>query len=153
MDSSQNVTPLVSLVQRYAELRTQREKLESAAKDIKAVEDEAKARLISEMDVQKIPSAKFAGIGRVVLRQKKQYEIADIELFTRAMLQQIVDNAEHGRRLSDGLMLQKRPAKTVIDELAEVGSWTDEKAFSDRGLSMSETLDITFTKEKVTGNE
>lgn len=152
MESSQSSTQLISLVQRYAEIRAQREKLEAAAKELKAAEDEAKARLISEMDVQKIPSAKFAGIGRVVLRQKKQFEITDIELFTRAMLARIVDNAEHGRPLSDGLMLQRRPAKTVIEELADVGNWDNDKAYAERGLAVNESMDITFTKDKVTGN-
>lgn len=152
MDSSQNVTPLVSLVERYAELRAQREKLEAEAKEIKAAEDEAKARLISEMDVQKIPSAKFDGIGRVVLRQTRRYEISDIELFARAMLKQMVDNAHNGRRLSDGLMLQKRPAKTIIDELASNESWADS-AYGERGLAVAENMDITFTKIKGAGNE
>lgn len=153
MDSLQSATPLVSLVKRYAELREQREKLEAAAKDIKAAEDEAKARLISEMDVQKMPSAKFEGIGRVVLRQNRRYEIADIELFARAMLQQMVDNAQNGRRLSDGLMLQKRPAKTIIDELAANGSWDADTAFAQRGLAVAENMDITFTRIKGAGDE
>lgn len=153
MDSLQSTIPLVSLVERFAELRAQREKLEAAAKEIKAAEDEAKARLISEMDVQKIPSAKFDGIGRVVLRQNKRYEIADIDLFARAMLQRMVDNAQSGRRLSDGLMLQKRPAKTIIDELAANESWDDETAFTKRGLSVAENMDITFTRIKGAGND
>lgn len=153
MDSLQNTTPLVSLVKRFAELRAQREKLEAAAKEIKAAEDEAKARLISEMDIQKIPSARFEGIGRVVLRPTKRYEIQDIELFARAMLQQMVDNAQNGRRLSDGLMLQKRPAKTIIDELALNGNWDAETAFAERGLAVSENMDITFTKIKGAGND
>ena len=153
METSQSSVSLVSLVQRYAELRAQREKLEAAAKEIKAAEDAAKARLISEMDVQKIPSARFDGIGRVVLRPTKRYEISDIELFARAMLQQMVDNAQNGRRLSDGLMLQKRPAKTIIDELAANGSWDAETAFAERGLAVAENLDITFTRDKGAGNE
>lgn len=153
MVNLQSTTLMVSLVERYAELRAQREKLEAAAKEIKAAEDEAKTRLISEMDVQKIPSAKFEGIGRVVLRQNKRYEISDIELFAKAMLQRMVDNAQNGRRLSDGLMLQKRPAKTIIDELAANESWDAETAFAQRGLAVSENLDITFTKIKGVGNE
>ena len=152
MGSLQSSVPLVSLVERYAELRAQREKLEAAAKEIRAAEDEAKARLISEMDVQKIPSAKFDGIGRGVLRQNKRYEIADIELFARAMLQRMVDNAKSGKGLSDGLMLQRRPAKTVIEELSEAYSWTD-KELAAQGLSSVENMDITFTRIKGTGNE
>lgn len=105
------------------------------------------------MDVQKIPSAKFEGIGRVVLRQNRRYEIQDIELFARAMLQQMVDNANNGRRLSDGLMLQKRPAKTIIDELAANESWDVDTAFAQRGLSVAENMDITFTRIKGAGDE
>lgn len=154
MDSLKSPTTMVSLVQRYAELRAKREQLEAAAKELKKAEDEAKARVISEMSVQKIPSAKFEGIGRVVLRATKRYEITDIELFARAMLQQMVDNAHAGRKLSDGLMLQRRPAKTVLDELSSDGDWSAE-TLAAKGLVLNEDMDITFTraKEKETGNE
>lgn len=153
MGNLQSAPTLVSLVQRYAELRAQREKLETAAKELKAAEDEAKARLISEMDVQKIPSAKFDGLGRVVLRPTRRYEITDLEAFARAMLKQMVENGQHGRPLSDGLMLQKRPAKTVIEELAATENWSGDTAYTERGLAVVENLDITFTKAKGVGNE
>lgn len=144
----QNTPTLATLVKSYAEIRAQREKLEAQAKELREKEDEAKARLISEMDVQKIPSARFDGIGRVVLRQTRRYEISDIELFARAMLKQFVDNAKNGRRLSDGLMLQKRPAKLTIEEMAVNESWDADTAFAERGLAVTDSLDLTFTKDK-----
>lgn len=153
MATTSGTPSLASLAQKYADLRAEREKLEAMAKKIREQEDEAKARLISEMDVQKIPSIKFDGIGRVVLRANKRYEIQDTELFVRAMLQRIVDNGQHGRPLSDGLMLQKRPAKTVIEELAGVEHWDMEKVLPGMGLTVSENMDITFTRDKVVGNE
>lgn len=153
MGNLQSALPLVSLVQRYAELRAKREQLEAAAKELKAAEDEAKSRLISEMDVQKLPSAKFEGIGRVVLRPTRRYEITDIETFARAMLKQMVDNGQHGRPLSDGLMLQKRPAKTVIEELAATENWSGDTAYTERGLAVVENLDITFRREKGADDE
>lgn len=148
MATLSNTPTLASMVKSYAEIRAQREKLEAAAKALKEKEDEAKARLISEMDVQKIPSARFDGVGRVVLRQVRRYEISDIELFARAMLKQMVDNAKNGRRLSDGLMLQKRPAKLTIEELAAMESWDADTAYAERGLTVADSMDLTFTKEK-----
>lgn len=152
METSQQ-TNLVTLAQRYAEIRAKREQLDAAVRELKAAEDEAKARLISEMDVQKIPSARFDGIGRVVLRQTTRFEISDIDLFARAMLQQMVDNAKNGRRLSDGLMLQRRPAKTVIEELASDGGWNNAEEYARRGLAVTENMDITFTRSKEMSNE
>lgn len=150
MEASLNVDSpqvLATLAQHYADLRAAREALDAQAKEARALEDEAKARLILAMDSQQIPSAKFKGIGRIVLKQQRRYEIQDFELFTRAVLQRIVDNAQAGRKLSDGFMLQKRPAKTIIDELAENENWSAD-AYATRGLAIAENLDLTFTREK-----
>ena len=152
MDSSQGTT-LMGLARTYSELRGQREALEEQVKAMREKEDQAKARLISEMDVQQIPSIKFNGIGRFVLRNNKRYEIQNVDLFVRAMLQRMVDNGQHGRKLSDGLMLQKRPAKTVIEELALAEDWNMDEALPRMGLTVSDNMDITFTRDKVVGNE
>ncbi|MBD5585287.1 MAG: hypothetical protein HDQ88_09415 [Clostridia bacterium] len=103
--------------------------------------------MISEMASQQMPSVKFEKIGRFVLKPNVRYDIADIDLFARAMLAQMVDNGKHGRPLSDGLMVQKRTAKTVIEEMADVFQW-GEKDFQARGLTPVEKMDMTFTREK-----
>lgn len=125
-----------------------REKLEAQAKLLKEKENEAKALLVQEMAAQQMPSVKFDGLGRFVVKPVTAYEISDLELFTRAMLERIVDNSQHGRPLSDGLMLQKRPAKGVIEELVEAG-YMQESDFASKGIEQSARMDLTFTRAKV----
>lgn len=138
---------LVDLARQYAEARTAREALDKEAKEAKEKEESLKESLISEMAAQQIPSVKFEKIGRFVLKPNVRYDIVDMDLFARAMLAQMVDNGKHGRPLSDGLMMQKRTAKTVIEEMADAFQW-GEKDFAARGLTPVEKMDMTFTREK-----
>lgn len=131
----------------YAKLRELREALEAQAKLVKEKEEETKIALITEMNAQRMSSVKFDGLGRFVVKAVVSYTISDIELFSRAMLARMVDNGKHGRPLSDGLMVQKRPAKGVIEELVEAG-YLDSGALGASGLEQSERLDLTFTKQK-----
>lgn len=124
-----------------------REKLEAQAKLLKEKEEELKGQLINEMGAQQMPSVKFDGLGRFVVKSVSSYAITDIDLFTRAMLARMVDNGSHGRPLSDGLMLQKRPAKGVIEELVEAG-YLRADTLAEQGLEQSERLDLTFTRQK-----
>lgn len=139
---------LQQVAQQYAQLREMREKLEAQAKLLKEKEDELKARLINEMSAQQMPSARFEGLGRFVVKAVTSYNITDIDQFARAMLARMVDNGKNGRPLSDGLMLQKRPAKGVIEELVEAG-YLDVGKLAENGLEASERLDLTFTRQKV----
>lgn len=125
-----------------------REKLEAQAKLLKEKEDELKASLINEMSAQGMPSVKFDGLGRFVVKQVASYAISDIDKFSMAMLARMVDNANHGRPLFDGLMLQKRPAKGVIEELMEAG-YMKQDDLAGMGLEQTERMDLTFTRQKV----
>lgn len=125
-----------------------REKLEEQASLLKERENQLKSELINEMEAQQMPSVKFDGLGRFVVKSVASYNITDINLFARAMLARMVDNGQHGRPLSDGLMLQKRPAKGTIEELMEAGYLTTDK-LADSGLEQTERLDMTFTRQKV----
>lgn len=136
-----------SYAETYAQLRAQREALDAQVKELKAREEEAKQRLIAEMDIQQMPSVRFEGLGRFVIKANTTYTIADTNLFCRAMLQRMVDNGNAGRPLIDGLMLQKRPAKAVIEELLETG-YMQETDLADKGLAKSDRLDLTFTRAK-----
>lgn len=138
---------LADLANAFADARAQREKIEALAKEAKAKEEQLKESLISEMAAQQIPSVKFDKVGRFVLKPSVRYDIADINLVARAMLAQMVDNGKNGRPLSDGLILQKRTAKTVIEEMADALSW-GEKDFAERGLTPVEKMDMTFTRIK-----
>lgn len=135
------------LAESYAKVRAEREAADAVAKDLRAQEDDLKAQLINEMSLQQMPSVKFNGLGRFVIKQSSQYTIDDIDLFARAMLQRMVDNGKAGRPFSDGLMLQKRPAKTVIEELMETG-YMAAADLPKMGITQSEKLDMTFTRSK-----
>lgn len=136
------------IADQYAQVREMREKLDAQAKLLRDKEDELKNQLINEMGAQQMPSVKFDGLGRFVVKSVATYTISDIDLFARAMLSRMVDNGKHGRPLADGLMLQKRPAKGVIEELIEAGYLqTSELAAS--GLEQTDRLDLTFTRQKV----
>lgn len=94
-----------------------------------------------------MPSVRFDGLGRFVIKTNTQYSISDDNLFARALLQRMVDNGKAGRPFSDGLMLQRRPAKTVIEELLETG-YMSEADLAGMGLVKSSKFDMTFTKAK-----
>lgn len=136
---------IFNLARDYAKVRETREKLDKLAAEAKKKEDMMKSLLVSEMSAQQMPSVKFDGIGRFVLRNSRRYDINDIELVCRAMLARMVDNSKNGRQLSDGLLLQKRTAKNVLDELVETNSWQDSD-LSNMGLTVAEKCDLTFTK-------
>lgn len=136
------------IAEQYAKIREMREKLEAQAKLLKEKEEELKGQLITSMEAQQMPSVKFDGLGRFVVKSVASYAITDIDTFARAMLARMVDNGKHGRPLSDGLMLQKRPAKGVIEELIEAGYLAPD-ALGASGLEQSERLDLTFTRQKV----
>lgn len=152
MTSSQTMTqtqtdPVGQLASLYAELRAKREAMEAEAKKIAEVEAQVKARLVTEMGARQMTNARFAGVGAFRLRDAVRYEITDIELMARAMLQRMVDNGKNGRPLSDGLMLQKRTAKTVIEELITSGDILVAD-LADMGLMQNTQKDLTFTREK-----
>lgn len=145
MTNSQSGNTVRQAAERYAQLREQREILDAQVKELREQEEEAKATLITEMSAAQMPSARFDGLGRFVIKQSVRYDITDIDVFVRAMLQRMVDNGKAGRPLSDGLMLQKRPSKTIIEELMESGYIKELAPF---GLAQEEKLDLTFTKQK-----
>lgn len=135
------------IAEQYAKMRELREKLEAQAKLLKEKEEELKGELITSMEAQQMPSVKFDGLGRFVVKSVSSYSISDIDLFARAMLARMVDNGKNGRPFSDGLMLQKRPAKGAIEELIEAG-YLDAATLGQQGLEQSERLDLTFTRQK-----
>lgn len=137
-----------AVAEQYAQVRQSREAMDRQLQQLKEKEDALKAALIQEMQSQGMPSVKLAGLGKFNIRKASNFEIKDIELFCRAIMARMVDNANHGRPWSDGLMLQKRPAKAVIEELMEIG-YMDDAGLAGNGLGRLERFDLTFTKEKV----
>lgn len=135
------------LAELYAKAREAREAADKQARELREKEDALKAQLINEMSLQQMPSVRLDGLGRFVIKQNSQYTIENIDLFARAMLQRMVDNSKAGRPFSDGLMLQKRPAKTVIEELIEAG-YMGKDDLPQMGLGQVDKMDLTFTRSK-----
>lgn len=138
---------VLELAKAYAEARAKREALDKEAKEARAIEDELKAQLISEMSAGQMPSVKFDGLGRFVIKPVVRYDIADIDRLMETQMRLMIDNLENDRPISDGLLLQKRTAKGVIDELKENYSWT-EQDLATRGLAETANFDLTFTRQK-----
>lgn len=136
-----------SAAEAYAQIRAEREALAAQLKDLQEKEEAAKQTLITLMDAEQMPSVKFDGLGRFVIKQGTRYEITDINLLARSMLARMVDNAKHGRPFADGLVLQKRPSKTVIEELIESDA-IDKNNLAGMGLAQVDKLDLTFTKQR-----
>lgn len=147
MEVSQNSVSVRTVAAEYVQLRSQREALEAQAKELKAREDEAKQTLIAAMSADNMPSVRFEGLGRFVIKQNHRYDIQDIERVCYAMLERMVKNAQEKRPLSDGLLLQKRTAKAVLDEIIETES-VDEAALANMGLAEVTTADLTFSRQK-----
>lgn len=141
------MSKVLELAQRYAEVRRQREELDKLVKEAKLREDEVKALLISEMSAEQMPSVKFDGLGRFVIKPAIRYDIADIDRLMETQMRLMIDNLEAGRPISDGLLLQRRTAKGVIEELKENNSWTAEDLAS-KGLVVTENFDLSFTRQK-----
>ena len=145
--SAPSASGIRQVAERYSEVRAAREALEAQAKELKAQEDELKSQLIVELNTQGMPSVRLEGLGRFVVKMNTRYDIKDIDLVARQMMQRMVDNAKAGRPWADGLLLQKRTAKGVIDELIESGELDDEQLAS-VGLAKTEIADLTFTRQK-----
>lgn len=147
MEPSVTSSAVRSCAERYAQIRAEREAVASKLKELQEQEEEAKQTLITEMSSQQMPSVKFDGLGRFVIHQSVRYDISDINLVARAMLQRMVDNGKSGRPLADGLILQKRTSKTVIEELLEADVIKSDD-LAGMGLAQAERMDLRFTREK-----
>lgn len=144
---NQNTNSLRTVAEEYAKIRLEREALDAKVKELKEKEDEAKAALVTEMNASGMPSVRLDSLGRFVIKTSIRYDITDIDLLVRAMLRRMVDNGQAGRPLSDGLLLQKRPAKGIIEELIEADYFKRDN-LQGLGLVQVENLDLTFTKQK-----
>lgn len=147
MEPSANGSAVRSCAERYAQIRVERETIAAKLKELQEQEEEAKQTLITEMSSQQMPSVKFDGLGRFVIKPAVRYDIFDINLVAYAMLQRMVDNGKNGRPLADGLILQKRASKTVIEELFEADVIKQDD-LAGMGLAQAERMDLTFTRQK-----
>ena len=136
---------LQTLAQKYIEVRQKRMELEHKADDIKNGEEaELKRQILLEMQTAGIKSANVEGVGRVVSKDTKYYEVQDLEAFSRAMFQHMLDAAKQGRPFSDGLLLQKRVHRENSENLLE----NSEMKLESFGIAQLVRTDLSVTKTK-----
>lgn len=141
------MTSLTELVGAFIEVRGQRLELEKEADDLKKnTEEPLKAQILQLMSAQGLKSANVEGLGRVVAKETKHYEIMDIEALAFQMLKVMVEAAQEGRPVSDGLLLQRRVHRENLDTMLDgMGEITDEK-IAGFGVRKAVKVELAFTK-------
>ena len=133
------------LAQKYIQVRQQRMELEHQADDIKNGEEaELKRQILLEMQTSGIKSANVEGVGRVVSKDTKYYEVQDMEKFARAMFQSMLDAAKQRRPFSDGILLQKRVHRENLETVLE----NSGTKLEDYGIAQLVRTDLSVTKTK-----
>lgn len=134
-----------TLAQKYIEVRQRRMELEHQADDIKNGEEaDIKRQLILEMQSIGLKSANVEGIGRLVLKDTKFYEVQDLEKLCKAMFLSMHNAAKEGRPFSDGMLLQKRIHRENMDIILE-NSGLPLDAY---GVAQLTRTDLSLTKTK-----
>lgn len=139
---------LPQLADELSSVRKERLALERKAEELKKREDELQHRIIFEMTANGMKSANFENVGRLVIKDAVRYEVADIEVLARSMLERMVKNHQEGRPLSDGLLLQQRVAKRNVEELTELSGCDPEKYAEQLGMRRVVMDSLTFTVAK-----
>lgn len=142
MPSNTSSTHLASLASSLDALERGIDGLKRQLKDMEARALELRQEILVAMNGENMKSVNLAGVGRLVVKSRKLYQIQDIELLTRQMLSQIVAAGKAGRPLSDGLLLQKRLHNENFETYL---GGADPAAY---GVALTEKLDVAFTPEK-----
>ena len=132
-------------------IRAEKKALQDKLDDIVAQEKELERSILLELTAAGSSSMKLDGVGRLVVKEKVRYEIADKEALAYAVLRGMVENAEQGFALSDGLLLQQRVAARNFEERAERAGFEGEALanyITSCGLRRVAEPSLTFTKEK-----
>lgn len=136
---------LNELVGAYVEARNQRLELEKEAEGIKKdTEEPLKAQILQVMAVQGLKSANVEGLGRVVCKETSHYEIQNIEALAFQMLKVMVEAAQAGRPVSDGLLLQRRVHRENLDTMLDGN--TDEVYLTSLGVKKATKTELSFQK-------
>lgn len=136
---------LNELVSKFVAVRAQRMAHEKDAEAIKKdTEEPLKAQILQVMATQGLKSANVDGLGRVVCKETSHYEIQDIEALAFQMLKVMVEAAQTGRPISDGLLLQRRVHRENLDTMLDGN--TDEVYLTSLGVKKAVRTDLSFTK-------
>ena len=107
---------LNELAARLVQVRARRLELESQADEIRNGEEkELTDQILALMSADGLKSCNIPGVARLATRTTHHYEITDIEALTMTMFKQMILALKSGRKISDGLMFQRRPSKENIE--------------------------------------
>lgn len=107
---------LNELAARLVQVRARRLELESQADEIRNGEEkELTDQIIALMSADGLKSCNIPGVARLATRTTHHYEITDIEALSMTMFKQMILALKSGRKISDGLMFQRRPSKENIE--------------------------------------
>ena len=139
---------LKKLLMELTTIRDQRKNLEDKAKALKIEEERISDEMLILMSALGLKSANFPGVGKLHMREKVRYEIADYELVLRFMLIELVSAAREGRPWSDAQLFQKRLNETAIrSRLEEIqGSYKKEDYLGAIGVREYVKAEIALTK-------
>lgn len=141
---------LPDLIAEYAKVKAERMSFEKKAAELKRdMEEPLKQLILMEMASSGVKSVNIDGIGSVAAKTSDHYEITDMEKLAYFMLQQMVKCAQEGRPLSDGVLLQARVSRAVIEEylgdsinMAEA----DDAALAPFGVKLVSKPDLSVTR-------
>lgn len=107
---------LNELAARLVQVRARRLELESQADEIRNGEEkELTDQILALMSADGLKSCNIPGVARLATRTTHHYEITDIEALSMTMFKQMILALKSGRKISDGLMFQRRPSKENIE--------------------------------------
>lgn len=140
---------LTEMVTCLKKARENRANLEKQAKGIKEIENDLERRILMEMAAQGLKTVHVEGVARVSSKDAYHYELADIEKLSKEMFYGMMKAIEHGRPISDGLLLQQRISKSNLEDILTAkypdGNITPE-ALDELGIRKVEEKTISLTK-------
>lgn len=142
---------LGALARMYAETKNIRQQLENKVKELKDAEMQLQKRILLEMSAEGLTTSRYEGIGRLSITNRNHYEIADIEVLIKKMVQTIGEAVQNNRPWADGLLLQQRVhAGNLDDYIADMKAaspgLTDEDLYKQFGVRKVTEKVVSLTK-------
>lgn len=109
---------------------------------MKKQEDTLKTQILNEMSAAGMKSVNIDGVCKAASRVTKVYEVEDLEKFAYHVMKAMVEAANDGRPLSEGLLTWTRPHRERVE------AYIGEGSMENTGLRIVERTDLSVTKSK-----
>ncbi len=142
---------LKELAQKYSEVRQLKAGIEAELKDIQKIEASLKVSIINTMTSSGFKTANLEGVGRLTLKSKTHYEIADSAKYIALVLSGLLDSLESGYPLDDCPLFQMRVSASNLEDFVARKSLDGdalEAYLQSNGLRRVEEPTISFTQPK-----